>query len=58
MSAYVTEAVRHQMAMDGMAEIVAAHEAEYGALTEDEIRSAHRELFGEQDNAGTANEAA
>ncbi|MFJ4844239.1 MULTISPECIES: hypothetical protein [unclassified Streptomyces] len=47
-SAYITEAVRHQLAMDGLAEIVADHEAEHGALTDQEIEAAHRELFGEE----------
>jgi hypothetical protein len=48
LSAYVTEAVRHQLAMDGLAEIVADYEAKQGAFTEEEIRSAQRELFGEE----------
>ena len=48
MSAYITEAVRHQLAMDGLAEIVADHESEHGALTDQEIEAAHRELFGEE----------
>ncbi|MDX3093974.1 hypothetical protein PV703_12725 [Streptomyces sp. ME01-24h] len=47
-SAYITEAVRHQLAMDGLAEIVADHESEHGALTDQEIEAAHRELFGEE----------
>ncbi|OON72979.1 hypothetical protein [Streptomyces tsukubensis] len=45
-SSYITEAVRHQLAMDGLAEIVASHEADHGALTEQEIEDARRELFG------------
>jgi hypothetical protein len=53
-SSYITEAVRHQLAMDGLAEIVAAHEAEHGPLTEQEIESAHRELFGEAQESGAA----
>ncbi|MFG2877424.1 hypothetical protein ACGFYU_20930 [Streptomyces sp. NPDC048337] len=57
-SAYVTEAVRQQMAMDGLAEIVAAHETEHGPLTEEEILSAHRELFGEADESSAAQESA
>ncbi|NEC67386.1 hypothetical protein [Streptomyces sp. SID9727] len=48
LSGYVTEAVRHQLAMDGLAEIVAAHEEEHGALTEQEIEAARRELFGDE----------
>ncbi|MFJ6805004.1 hypothetical protein ACIQRK_02990 [Streptomyces anulatus] len=47
LSSYITEAVRHQLAMDGLAEIVAAHEEEHGALTEQEIEAARRELFGD-----------
>ncbi|MEU5288686.1 hypothetical protein N7925_12075 [Streptomyces sp. CA-278952] len=47
LSSYVTEAVRHQLAMDGLAEIVASHEEEHGALTEQEIDAARRELFGD-----------
>ncbi|MET9129904.1 hypothetical protein [Streptomyces antibioticus] len=47
LSGYITEAVRHQLAMDGLAEIVASHEEEHGALTEAEIETARRELFGE-----------
>ncbi|SMF67951.1 hypothetical protein [Streptomyces sp. Amel2xC10] len=47
LSGYITEAVRHQLAMDGLAEIVASHEEEHGALTEAEIEAARRELFGE-----------
>ena len=48
LSSYITEAVRHQLAMDGLAEIVAAHEEEHGALTDQEIEAARRELFGEE----------
>ncbi|MFJ4120350.1 hypothetical protein DLE01_20960 [Streptomyces sp. FT05W] len=48
LSGYVTEAVRHQLAMDGLAEIVAAHEEEHGALTEQEIEAARRELFADE----------
>ncbi|GAA2628472.1 hypothetical protein GCM10009863_49560 [Streptomyces axinellae] len=48
LSGYVTEAVRHQLAMDGLAEIVASHEEEHGALTEQEVEAARRELFGEE----------
>lgn len=51
LSSYITEAVRHQLAMDGLAEIVASHEEEHGVLTEQEIDAARRELFGEE-NAG------
>ncbi|MFF4244215.1 hypothetical protein ACFYY2_07045 [Streptomyces sp. NPDC001822] len=48
LSGYVTEAVRHQLAMDGLAEIVASHEEEHGALTEREIEAARRELFADE----------
>lgn len=48
LSSYITEAVRHQLAMDGLAEIVSAHEEEHGALTEQEVEAARRELFGEE----------
>ncbi|WP_406202577.1 hypothetical protein OH807_24560 [Kitasatospora sp. NBC_01560] len=51
LSSYITEAVKHQLAMDGLAEIVAAHEEEHGALTEQEIEAARHELFGDE-NAG------
>lgn len=47
LSSYITEAVRHQLAMDGLAEIVAAHEEEHGPLTEQEVEAARRELFGD-----------
>ncbi|GAA2415186.1 hypothetical protein GCM10010433_12750 [Streptomyces pulveraceus] len=33
LSSYITEAVGHQLAVDGLAEIVASHEEEYGTLT-------------------------
>ncbi|MFJ5070347.1 hypothetical protein ACIQC7_28460 [Kitasatospora sp. NPDC088556] len=48
LSSYITEAVRHQIAMDGLAEIVASHEDAHGELTEQEIATAHRELFGDE----------
>ncbi|MET9717696.1 hypothetical protein ABZZ46_20055 [Streptomyces rochei] len=48
LSGYITEAVRHQLAMDGLAEIVASHEEEHGALTEQEVEAARRELFGDE----------
>jgi len=57
-SAYVAEAVRHQLAMDGLAEIVAVHEAQHGALTDQEIEAAHRELFGEEPQSGGAGQDA
>ncbi|MEU6483302.1 hypothetical protein [Streptomyces sp. NPDC046887] len=57
-SGYITEAVRHQFAMDGLAEIVAAHESEHGALTEEEIAAAQRELFGEDAAADAERDAA
>jgi hypothetical protein len=48
LSSYITEAVRHQLAMDGLAEIVAAHEEAHGTLTEQEIEAARHELFGDE----------
>ncbi|MFE2374006.1 hypothetical protein [Streptomyces sp. NPDC059398] len=48
LSSYITEAVRHQLTMDRLVEIVAAHEEEHGALTEQEIETARRELFGDE----------
>jgi Arc/MetJ-type ribon-helix-helix transcriptional regulator len=48
LSSYITEAVRHQLAMDGLAEIVAAHEDAHGMLTEQEIEAARHELFGDE----------
>ncbi|GGP35646.1 MULTISPECIES: hypothetical protein [Streptomyces] len=58
LSSYVTEAVRHQLAMDGLAEIVASHEEEHGALTEQEIEAARRELFGDASAEGVERGAA
>jgi hypothetical protein len=52
LSPYIAEAVRHQLEMDGLAEIVAAQEAEHGPLTEAEIEAASRELFGHSGGAG------
>ncbi|MFE2374003.1 hypothetical protein [Streptomyces sp. NPDC059398] len=57
-SSYVAEAVRHQLAMDGLAEIVASHEADHGALTEQEVEEARRELFGEGRFQGSGRDAA
>ncbi|MFE5855763.1 hypothetical protein ACFQ61_21465 [Streptomyces sp. NPDC056500] len=57
LSGYITEAVRHQLAMDGLAEIVTSHEEEYGALSEQEIEAARRELFGEEDSQDTGRNA-
>jgi Arc/MetJ-type ribon-helix-helix transcriptional regulator len=57
-SSYVADAVRHQLAMDGLAEIVAAHEEEHGALTEQEIEAASRELFGGATARSTGQDAA
>lgn len=48
LSSYITDAVRHQLAMDGLAEIVASHEDEHGTLTEQEIEAARRGLFGDE----------
>ena len=52
LSSYIAEAVRHQLEMDGLAEIVAAQEAEHGPLTEAEIEAASRELFGHAGHEG------
>ncbi|MEU3545507.1 hypothetical protein [Streptomyces longwoodensis] len=52
LSSYIAEAVRHQLEMDGLAEIVAAQEAEHGPLTEAEIEAASRGLFGEVQSKG------
>ncbi|MET8827063.1 hypothetical protein ABZX40_05950 [Streptomyces sp. NPDC004610] len=57
-SSYITEAVRHQLAMDGLAEIVASHEADHGALTEPEVEEARRELFGEDHSQDAGRDAA
>lgn len=42
---------RHQLEMDGSAEIVAEYEAAHEPLTEAEIEAAAREMFG-SDGAG------
>ncbi len=52
LSSYITEAVRHRLEMDGLAEIVAAQEAEQGPLTEAEVEAASRELFGDAGHGG------
>lgn len=57
-SGYVTDAVRHQLAMDGLAEIVASHEEAHGALAEQEIEAANRELFGGETTRSTGQDAA
>ncbi|MFI5714535.1 hypothetical protein [Nocardia sp. NPDC051750] len=56
-SAYITEAVRHQLEMDGLAEIVAEYESANEPLTEAEIEAAAREMFG-SGNATTGRGAA
>ncbi|MGW0859010.1 hypothetical protein [Streptomyces sp. NPDC002690] len=58
LSGYITEAVRHQLAMDGLADIVASHEEEHGALTEQEVEDARRELFGEENARASGKDAA
>lgn len=58
LSGYITEAVRHQLAMDGLAEIVASHEEEHGTLTEQEVEAARRELFGDENAGGMEQGAA
>jgi hypothetical protein len=57
-SAYVTAAVRHQLAMDGLAEIVAAYEAEHEALSEAEVQAAQSELFGDAPAPYASNDSA
>ncbi|MFF2215570.1 hypothetical protein [Streptomyces antibioticus] len=47
LSGCFTEAVRHHLAVDKLAEIVTSHEEEHGAFTEEEIEVARRELLGE-----------
>ncbi|MEU5160584.1 hypothetical protein AB0G74_13380 [Streptomyces sp. NPDC020875] len=56
-SGYITEAVRHQLAMDGLAEIVASHEERHGALSDQEVEAAHRALFGEPEEGDAGNTA-
>ncbi len=58
MSAYVTAAVRHQLAMDGLAEIVAAYEAEHEPLSEAEVQAAQSELFGDAAAPYASNDSA
>ncbi|MFD3650621.1 hypothetical protein ACFWVT_25855 [Streptomyces cyaneofuscatus] len=57
-SAYVTAAVRHQLAMDGLAEIVAAYEAEHEPLSEAEVQAAQSELFGDAPAPYASNDSA
>ncbi|GGN85567.1 hypothetical protein [Nocardia rhizosphaerihabitans] len=46
LSAYVAEAVRHQLEMDGLAEIVADFESSREPLTDAEVEAAAEEMFG------------
>ncbi|MCL2092102.1 MAG: CopG family transcriptional regulator [Micrococcales bacterium] len=46
-SAYVTDAVEHKLAMDRLGEIVARYEEEHEPLTEAEVAAAADELFGD-----------
>ncbi|WP_336086942.1 hypothetical protein [Nocardia sp. SSK8] len=46
-SAYITDAVRHQLEMDGLAEIVTEFEATHEPLTEAEIAAASQDMFGD-----------
>ncbi|WP_278264566.1 hypothetical protein [Nocardia sp. AG03] len=50
-SAYITEAVRHQLEMDGLAEIVTDFETTHDPLTEDEIAAAADDMFGDTGEA-------
>lgn len=47
MSAYVTAAVEHQLAMDRLGEIVARYEEGHEPLAETEVAAAADELFGD-----------
>ncbi|MGW4634855.1 hypothetical protein [Nocardia sp. NPDC004415] len=51
-SAYITDAVRHQLEMDGLAEIVTEFEATHEPLTEAEIAAAAQDMFGDNGVAG------
>ncbi|MFD4354936.1 hypothetical protein ACFWPK_15395 [Nocardia sp. NPDC058519] len=46
LSAYVAEAVRHQLEMDGLGEIVSDFESSHEPLTDAEVQAAAEELFG------------
>jgi hypothetical protein len=58
LSGYVTEAVRHQLEMDDLAEIVTAHESEHGPLSEEEIAAAAQDLFGGESSGASGADAA
>ncbi|MFE2496329.1 hypothetical protein [Streptomyces scopuliridis] len=45
-SAYVTEALRHRLAMDRLTELVVDHEARHGAFTDEELAHADALLSG------------
>ncbi|MCL2467608.1 MAG: CopG family transcriptional regulator [Micrococcales bacterium] len=47
-SAYVTDAVEHKLAMERLGEIVADYEADHEPLTEAEIAAATVELFADR----------
>ena len=53
-SAYVTDAVEHKLAMERLGEIVAEYEADHEPLTEAEIAAATAELFADQPARRTA----
>lgn len=54
-SAYVDAAVQRQIERDNLAELIAAHEAEHGALSDAEIDAARALLRGDADGgAGNA----
>jgi hypothetical protein len=57
-SAYVTAAVQHQLAMDGLAEIVAAYETEHEPLSDTEVQAAQSELFGDAPAPYASNDSA
>jgi hypothetical protein len=53
-SAFIEEAVRHELAMLALGEIVADHEARHGAFTPAEVAAAEAELFGAAQDGSAA----
>jgi len=47
-SAYITEAVRHRLAMEGLDDIVRDYEATRGPLDEAMVRGFTRDVFGDE----------
>ncbi|MFD5747615.1 hypothetical protein [Streptomyces sp. NPDC127033] len=56
-SAYVTDALRHRLAMDRLTELVDDHEARHGALSDDERARADALLRGTAEEHGGRNAA-